>query len=276
MANGKRLLFFDILRIVSVALIVFAHIAAVYKREPFYGEHLVFNLVYLNLGIVGVSILVFVSGAVLEYTHANLRSINEIATFYVKRLFRIYPAFWMSLIIGVAVTPWLINRPWFTNFMEFSGFNTWSGHWGGLINPCGWFVGLIVALYFLFPFLSASIRKYPHMTLVLIALAEISLRYLFVDIPGAPDRWLPACNFLEFGLGIWVVQQNLFPAWTYDSPVIGFLADISFYAFLSHYVLLNVLPLSPAFYFIAVALFSWLMMLGDRTVQVWLKKGVGV
>ncbi|DBA34945.1 TPA_asm: O-acetyltransferase [Caudoviricetes sp. vir524] len=280
MANGKRLLFFDLLRILSVALIVFYHLSIVYRLAPFDKPLLAFNIIYLNPGLIGVTLMIFVSGAVLEYSRPRLESLDEIAEFYVKRLFRIYPAFWMSMIFGLICSPYLVNLPVFNIFLEFTGFNTWSGTMGGHINQVGWFIGLIVALYFLYPFLSSSIKKYPYQMLCIIAFVEIFTRY-FVNvysIGGTPDRWLPFCNFLEFGLGIWVVQQGFYPKWTSEGTTIPFLAEISFYVFLIHYPgsMLVIARQSLPVYFIAVGLVSWLVMLGDREIQRILKDSRGL
>ena len=285
MGNGKRLLFFDVLRIVSIAMIVFYHIAQVLKWSLFCYEPPVFHIFYLNPGVIGVAILIFVSGAMLEYSHPKLETVDEVSEFWVKRLFRIYPTFWMSMVIGLVCVPYLISTLYpFTIFLEFAGFNTWSGHWGGVINGMGWFVGLIVTLYFCYPFLSASIRKYPYLMLFLIAFVEIFSRYVLTAVwtpwplGSYPDRFLPFCNFLEFGLGIFIVQQNSFPKWTYDNRWIWCAAELSFYVFLINYLtnmkilMIDSLPL----YFIAVALLAWLMMLGDQKIQTFLKKVGGL
>ena len=284
MVNGKRLLFFDLLRIIAVAGIVYLHIHTFCPWVPFYDGGKLFNILQMNSGVIGVYLLIFVSGAVLEYTHSHLEGIEEISTFYVKRLFRVYPAFWMSMVIGLVLAPALIYRPLFDTFLEFTGFHTWSGEWGGgPINPVGWFIGLIVVLYFLFPFISSSIRKYPYLMLFLIAFVEISIRYTFniyqFPMLGAgTDRWLPVCNLLEFGLGIWIVQRGFYPKWTYDNPMIGFIADISFYVFLIHIVsgMKILMTASLPFYFTAVVMLAWLLMLGDQKIQAWLKKSVGI
>jgi peptidoglycan/LPS O-acetylase OafA/YrhL len=221
-----------------------------------------------------------VSGAVLEYTHPRLESLAAVTGFYVKRLSRIYPAFWMSLIIALTYAPALLRslQPHIL-LLEFTGFCAFTGRWSGVINPIAWFIGLIVVLYFLFPFLSASIRERPFLMLFLIAVIEISARYFFhvwyiPELGRWPDKWLPVCNFLEFGLGIWIVQNGFYPKWVHDSRVIGFLAEISFYVFLIHEVggIFAMSKVSLPAYVIAVGLLSWLMMLGDQGVQVWLKK----
>lgn len=279
MVNGKRLLFFDLLRTIAVALIVFHHVACKIPGMicPNYG--VIFNVFYLGAGYDGLYLLIFVSGAVLEYTYPRLKGIEEISVFYVKRLFRLYPALWMSLILGLVISPWLISRPLFSTFLEFVSVNVWTGTGGGLINPAGWFIGLIFVLYLMFPFISPAIRKYPYLTLGLIAFVEIFLRYgfhlgLIPMFHGTADRWVPICNLLEFSLGIFIVQQDFFPKWTYDSHAISFLAEISFYVYLVHYIpgMTAILVYSLPLYIVAVALFTWLLMLGDQRVQGWLKK----
>jgi hypothetical protein len=183
------------------------------------------------------------------------------------------------MLMGILVSPALLSRPAFNTFLEFTGFTTWAGLWGGLINPCGWFVGLIVALYFFYPFLSSSIKKYPYLMLFLIAFTEIALRCVFLNIlvPGfawGPDRWFPPCNFLEFGLGIWIVQQNIYPNRGYDNRIIIFLAEISFYVFLIHWIVGMPALMTASFpvYISVVGLLAWLMMLGDAEIQKQLKK----
>jgi peptidoglycan/LPS O-acetylase OafA/YrhL len=285
MGNGtNRLLFFDMLRIISIGLIVFFHIAIKYLWGPFCSDPVIFNIFHLGLGAIGVALLIFVSGAVLEYSHPKLNNSDEVAEFYVKRLFRIYPAFWMSIIIGLVGAPILLLRlrPFYL-FLQVIGFNAWSGGWGGSITEVGWFIGLIVALYFLFPFLSASIRKYPYTMLFLITFVEIFTRYAlntgyFPLLMSSPDRWLPFCNFLEFGLGIWIVQQGFYPKWTCKSHWIRVLAELSFYVFLIHYLglMMNLLNVSLVFYLVAVALVAWLMMTGDQKIQACLKRITGI
>ena len=234
-----RLLFFDLLRVGSVALIILAHLSKSFGHP--------INI----LGVIGVAILIFISGAVLEYSQKRLETTDDIATFYVKRLFRIYPAFWMSFLLGLLFIPKGYDLSPVRIMVEFTGFTAWTGYWGGLINSVGWFVGLIITLYFLYPFLSASIRKYPVLMLVLIAGVEITARYaisagMSPDLGLLPERWLPFCNFLEFGLGIWIVQRGIYPKQTYDNPALRAAADISFYVFLIHYPLLPLLGMLQA------------------------------
>ena len=280
MVNGKRLLFFDILRIVAVTAVVYSHIIMFQGIIPRPEDLLVFNFVYYGIGIVGVYILLFVSGAVLEYSYPNLNTFDDIVNFYFRRLTRIYPAYWISILIGLALSPLiLVQYSPFNIFLEFTGFYTWSGRWAPPINPIGWFIGLIVALYFLFPFISLAIKKHPYITLTTVAFVEIFLRIYFnVVHPAAfgmlPDRWFPVCSLMEFGLGIFIIQQGFYPKNFISPGWVAFLGDFSFYVFLAHcypgfkFIVVSVsLPL----YLIEVVLMAGLIMLGD----LWVQKKIG-
>jgi len=282
MINGKdRLLFFDVLRIGGVALVVLCHIQAAILSAPFEDlGPLIFHVFYFNTGEIGVALMIFVSGAMLEYSHPSLRGIDKIGEFYLKRLTRIYPAYWISLIIGLFSMPYLFSwfDIWF--YVEFLGFAPYIGwmHWG-LINTMGWFVGLVVILYLLFPVFSSAIRKYPAIMLCLFAFVEITSRY-FLNVYHPPmlgympDRYLPFCNFLEFGLGIFIVQQNIYPKTVTQSKIILYLAEISFYVYLvNYYVVIRQLPATDLIeYLVIVAVLAVLVKLGDDKVQEFLKK----
>jgi peptidoglycan/LPS O-acetylase OafA/YrhL len=265
----SRLLAFDILRILSVASIVFIHVAGVWRwdiaQTPVW-----FGFFYPNAAIIGVSVLILISGAVLEISHPR---VTDLSAFWVRRLTRLYPTYWMSMLIGLFAMPFLLvtlTTPQI--LLEATGFYTWTGHWGGSISPMGWFIGLIVVLYFCFPFFSAAIRRYPWQTLALMAFTEVLLKCYFnaahlSAFGQMPDRWFPVCNFLEFGLGIWIAQCGLYPKW--ESPRwIGFLGEFSFYVFLIHYLnICELLAVSVWLYVTVVLLISGLAMLGDEWIQ---------
>ena len=162
-------------------MIVFYHIAQVLKWSLFCYKPPVFHIFYLNPGVIGVAILIFVSGAMLEYSHPKLDTVDEVSEFWVKRLFRIYPAFWMSMIIGLVCIR-LSSTHNIPSIFSFSLRDSIPGAAIGAarLTSVTWFVGLIVTLYFCYPFLSASIRKYPYLMLFLIAFIEI--------FPVCPDN----------------------------------------------------------------------------------------
>ena len=289
-----RLLIFDILRICSVFLIVAGHLAWGYT---YLGESIAHIVSFLftggtfwfvfqtHLGMIAVYILIFVSGAVLEYNYQSVTNFSDTMRFYIKRILRIYPAYWMSLFLGIAIAPGLLNEPFSYLFLQFIGIQTITGDLlHNPINPMGWFIGVIICLYLLFPFLSMAIKKHPYVSLLVVTIISFILRLIFIYFPNHfpfgyfPERWFPLCSLFEFCLGIFVVRLSLYPKWVNKSNTIKFLSDISFYVFLTHFVLGTILdiPSNFSFYIVTVCLFSYLFYLGDNTFQKWMsnKKSV--
>lgn len=283
MINRKRLLFFDILRVISVAAIVIFHIVDIHQIPILSGSISIFNIEFIGLGYIGWKLLVFVSGAVLAYSHPKIVTFDEIGEFIIKRLVRIYPAVWITLIISIAFMPFFLaaySPVWI--FLEFTGFISWSGHLGGALDFPLWFIGLIVTLYFLFPLLAASIRKNPIIAILFIAVIQFTFRYLvsngIVNLGPGGMSWFPLCNILEFSLGILIIQQGIFPKWINDSAELRFLADISFYVFLMHLIkpIVPLIKTDLILYFITVSLLSWMLMLADGRIQEWISSPVNL
>ena len=60
----------------------------------------VHNLIFVNIGAMAVAIFFFISGVTLQYNHAVITSLKD---FYIKRLIRIYPALWISVMLGLLI-----------------------------------------------------------------------------------------------------------------------------------------------------------------------------
>jgi len=237
MSEKKRLLFFDILRIVAILFIVLAHLRGlVFMNIEFflYNPEHYYNMIWFSAGTVGVALFLFISGAVLEYTHRNISTIRDLIRFYYRRLTRIYPIYWVSLIITLFIAPVYIEKSTAGLISQFSGFMSSPFH-------VQWFIGLIVFMYLIFPLLSKSMEKCPYFTIViLLAISIVSTVYVntygatFAGIDQQPDRIFPLCSLIEFGLGVFFVQQNLYPETINTSRTIRLLSDMSFYIFLIH------------------------------------------
>jgi peptidoglycan/LPS O-acetylase OafA/YrhL len=235
--HKDRLLFFDILRIAAILLIVASHLhgldfypVAFFLYNP---EHY-FNMIWLNAGTVGVALFLFISGAVLEYTHRNISTLRDLVRFYYRRLTRIYPVYWISLAVTLMIAPVYIETSAAGLLSQVSGFMSSPFH-------IQWFIGLIVFMYLVFPVLSGFMEKKPFMTLgVLLLISAVSTVAVntygagFVGIDQQPDRSFPLCNLFGFGLGIFCVRQNLYPGTVNTSKTVRLLADMSFYLFLVH------------------------------------------
>lgn len=269
-SSQKRLLIFDLLRIVTISLIVFIHILSRFSNSFLTQNYLFFDTFFVGIGVIGTSVFILVSGSVLEYTFKKINTVKELLRFYSKRVMRLYPAYWMSLFIVVCFSPIYLYLPWWNLLIQSMGFMVFAGLTEGFINDMGRFIGLIFFLYMLFPFLSMTMKKYPYHVLALLAIATFGSRYLLISSGvGTMDlvRWLPICNLLAFGIGIFIVQKDLYPKWTYKNKWILWAANISFYVFLLHPIFYPIVTVNLPVYFILVIFLSTLVMWFDIHVQ---------
>jgi peptidoglycan/LPS O-acetylase OafA/YrhL len=210
-----------------VWLIVYYHIAHIVGVLPYGLPTENYTFAGLGLGEIGVLILIFVSGAMIQYTAKPLLKPADVFSFYKHRLLRIYPVFWAALILSV-----ILYRTTYTQW-EWTGFAGFKGM--EIVNGSAWFITVIIILYLLFPLLTASIKKYPMLSIgILYALQyffNVSMRY------NANLLWF----VFVFSLGVFVVQNNWYPKFAYNNYFLKDCSDLTFYVFLIHYpILINI------------------------------------
>lgn len=252
----NRLLIFDLLRIISIILIVALHVAE--EKVPSLSSFLaplltnigIGNIINDALGNWGVIIFIIVSGAVIEYTYGPKLSSNfNYRNFMEKRLIRIYPAYWLSLGLAIAFDKVFLNLPVSpVEFLKsFTGFQTYFQEQvlGGEINGVGWFVGLIVVMYLLYPMLSKILKEYGFPALFFIILLSY---FIGMSLPvGAQNTpyWCPLARLSDFTLGIYIIQKGAYPRYETKSQVIKFLSDLSFPMFLTNFFLARMFRILP-------------------------------
>ncbi|MFZ1897772.1 acyltransferase family protein [Methanoregula sp.] len=309
----NRILVFDLVRILCIAIIVYDHSRLLIIPEInqyFFADAMGPFNIYTN-GLQGYAVygLILISGAVLEYNYQGIEKLHGYLQFLFRRFIRLYPAFWMSLILGlilfVVLSPLISSAVWLNSIpsllFEFTGFFVVLGQGPGNINNMGWFIATIVSLYILYPWFSKIIRKYGLGALAGFCLMSWGLRYLILTYNIVPInlfwRWFPLCNAFEFCLGIYIVQANLYPKKVNTSPVIRELSDLCYYIFLFHTIVItafvkylayppsplavfdySILPNNPYAantidYFqmmIAVFVVSWIAMKIDARIRAWI------
>jgi peptidoglycan/LPS O-acetylase OafA/YrhL len=239
--HKSRLLFFDIIRIVSILAIVLFHIGWKFGIDDARTWVIATPIWGFSLASTGVLLLIFVSGAVLTCSNYSLNTVREVIAFYSLRMIRLYPAYWMSIIIAIVFSPSLLQLFVATPFLQLSGFMELFGN-GAAVNFVGWFIGEMVILYLLFPIMSRLIKQHPYgWTAVFILISIISMNVVgSIALTYAPDnidgfiRWFPPCYLIWFALGIFIVQMGLYPKYTYKSETLFYFAELSFYVFLFH------------------------------------------
>ena len=99
----RRLAFIDTLRGIAVLSVVIQHALEVIVREhPTGAYHAIFHDAigyYMNFGRFGVVLFFFVSGFVIPFSFPGTASpVND---FSISRVFRLYPAYWTSIALGL-------------------------------------------------------------------------------------------------------------------------------------------------------------------------------
>ncbi len=270
-----RLLFFDLLRILAIGMVVIQHISLnkwlnlVIPLEatsiPFVGT--------IGIGQIGIMVFIFCSGAVLEYQYSK---VNQWLSFIYKRVTRVYPAYWISLILGML----FLNASW-------TGQTVWTLLDQGLglskylvinhdlmFNPVGWFIGLIVIFYILFPALTWILDKYPLSSSIIIICGSFTCRELLFIINPDPSgmglfHWYisPLSNIGLFFLGMVVTKYHLFPNIVNKYTIIIFLSELSFYIFLVHQPIRKIWDMNWILFVIGVLLLSFMLMAVDEKIQ---------
>jgi peptidoglycan/LPS O-acetylase OafA/YrhL len=263
-----RLLIFDLLRIMAIVLVVIAHVAQTLSIPILDGFYGIPNFYFVSPGGMGVTILLVVSGASLCLNH---QSVNDYTDFIIKRLCRIYPAYWCSLILILLIYAVASRMPYLAPkdlVLSITGMYAFFREWGGPINSVSWFIGLIVILYLMYPFIMPMFQKHGYIALFVLLVISVWSRWFFGHDDGRLTDWFPLCRVFEFGLGIFIVKRGVYPKTLTTSRAIYVLSSLSFYVFLIHYPLLFVIKTNPLLYATLVMLLSYFVYaLDDKLIQ---------
>jgi peptidoglycan/LPS O-acetylase OafA/YrhL len=270
---SPRLILLDIIRSIAIFLVVIAHIG--------------FSTIgWFKPGSIGVSLFLILSGMTLGYSYID--RCPSFMPFIQKRMMRIYPTYFMALIIAAFIlgsSKFPVNVS--ETFLTLGGFCAFAGKWGCGLVETSWFIGLIMSLYTIYPYLASSMWRRPYTTIVaLFIISSISNLLVSEYLPRDPLAWFPLCRVFEFGLGIFLVQQkkivNLIKNYRlpWNDKVFPYISDISLPVFLIHYPLVSMIPFwralgGPWFglviYFAMTWILSQLILVVDRGLQVHFK-----
>lgn len=176
--TNMRILGMDFIRAVCTIGIVVFHFSCVTASDfkPFY------RFANGGWGEVFVTMFFMLSGAALYYNY-NSRQIS-LKEFYYKRWKTIFPAFyltWFIFFIYKVITSKKLfwsGQPW-KLILTMLGMDGYFSHRiSGTYYLVGeWFLGAIILLYLLYPFLEKAIKKAPLFTFAVITLAYVVQLY---------------------------------------------------------------------------------------------------
>jgi len=246
----ERLLFIDVMRIVAIVLVLVHHLATtgfLYQTlARYYWLWNPFPTIYVDYGFIGVFLFVFASGCSLAVSDSEIQNVGDAMSFYKKRILRMYPIFWISLLFTVIVVPsWVhLQTPldYLRNILGFQAFfqTDLNLFWG--VNGTYWFIGAIISLYLFFPLVLIAMRNHPHKSLLAIFVLSMMSRYvMFYVFPQfiGGIYWFPLCRLFEFSLGIYIVRMGVYPK-IKSNVSMAFFGKLTFYVYLVHSPLLYV------------------------------------
>ena len=203
--SRDRLVFLDVLRAIAVLCVLACHtLASVYGYGfiPWSGELRNFSgqpwdvrlLFPISFGQLGVAVFFVISGFCIHMTFSKGRNWRE---FYLRRFFRLYPAYLAALALFVVLTypkaiGQLLAQPWYVWSAARHAFlchNFWSADFKS-INPAYWSLAIEAQLYMLYPVMLWLIRKVEWCgMLMILAVIEVSIQGLGQQYP---------CSFTDF------------------------------------------------------------------------------
>ncbi len=194
----ERILYFDVIKFIAIICVFVCHFARTleYYQISYSFKILPDNIFSIYTGTIGCVLFFIVSGAALTYVYNEQISLKG---YFLKRIKGIYPMFWTTFIIFFSLQFYIdggynknipINRLLYT----IIGFDGLIANFCDTFYTIGeWFLGVLIILYFLFPFLNKLIDSFPYATLTVSMLLGVIIDYTYkaskVDILFI--EWIP-------------------------------------------------------------------------------------
>lgn len=166
----------DVLRAIAIVIIVFYHAHSYFDHQT-YAYTLIdsFDVYLINFGL---GLFFFISGYLLYHNNPGISSVRGVFDFYRKRVFRIYPLYWVALLISIICFAYL--GMYYYNPNDFSPGIVVANFLGlqfvtGTTVSTFWFVGVILVFYALYPLLVAVAKRPRDIALASVGVTAIIL-----------------------------------------------------------------------------------------------------
>lgn len=187
--GSERLVHIDAMRAIAALLVVWVHVAENLVLVAGSGDWVHTIARDVGVGGVGVTLFFLISGFVIPSSLRNDRPRGqELRTFAIRRFFRLYPAFWLSIPFALVAIWWAFDKPIsleaivanFTMVAQPFGFQ--------LIEPPYWTLAIELAFYALCALLFALglLRRAGALVGMSAGFAAV---YLAAYLPWLPRSW---------------------------------------------------------------------------------------
>lgn len=202
MKNKTRNYSLDFIRALACIMIIVFHFSI--SSTKLYQEGSIFK--NFSLGSLGVSLFIILSGASLSLSDKKYSYFDYIK----KRIKSIYPLIYICTIyfgvINFLLFPHLFDDvPTYRLIYTIIGIDGILSYKFRTFNIVGeWYIGCIIFLYLIYPFLKKMIDKYPKTIFVSLLIIYI-LSIQFYGLNLSMDR-NPIVRLFDFSLGIYFVK----------------------------------------------------------------------
>lgn len=208
--ENRRVFYMDFIRALAMLLIVTYHfnIEAMSRVQDFSCRPVLFlNYHQVNGGTLGVSLFFILSGAALML---SARKEQTMARYLKKRFLAIFPSYWLVWLAGTLATLLLMRShyegiPLWTLLLTAIGMDGYLYELVPNFYLTGeWFIGCILLLYLLFPWLKKAVDKAPAFTAA-VALAVWAFLLVFRPFALQTDHVF-LMRVPEFMLGMYLIR----------------------------------------------------------------------
>ena len=204
--SNHRIYILDDLRGIAIFIVLFYHYFFVYYKDKkieniFISNYHILND-YINFGAFGVSLFFLVSGFVIPMSLKGENSLKSVSNFFIRRFFRLYPTYWISILFIVLLVFLFKNTDQYTlkqiliNFTMmqdiFKEKNIDGVFWTLMIELKFY---ILTAILFYFNLL----KQIKYIVLLLLLLSILTLYYGFVYQTG-----------IYLGNGLWAYLMLMY------------------------------------------------------------------
>lgn len=207
-----RLLSLDVIRVLSVGLVVLFHFGMFVNEYGIYWRPFPVQAGGVFYGSIGVSLFFVLSGATLSYSGAGKPF--SLKAYYKKRFLTLFPAFYIAygaafLYLFYMTGTIVPQAPKWTFLFTLLGMD---GHLSRLIPNYylvgEWFLGTIILLYLVYPLVAWIVKRYQKKALAAAALCYLAGVYVY-QYPGIPVEWNAAVRIPEMAWGIYLMDRYM-------------------------------------------------------------------
>ena len=213
--NKNHLAEITIIRALAIILIVLCHLHLFINAGSF--TDLV-SKVSDYLAQIGLCLFFFISGFILHYRYTSFKSIKITLKFYYKRLKRIFPLYWIALILFTVIVfnyPNCISHDLNINLNESF---TWI-----IVSLFGlqqvlfttgrltylWFISTIIIFYIIYPLIiypKYLINKFSAASILFILISLLNLNFNIIEVSTIKYYWI-------FVFGIMMASFKYYKNW---------------------------------------------------------------